>query len=135
MRRLAFLLSFSLLLTACTSKVSETPLPTATPVTESYSVSFEQRIVLPGKPIATESAKAKTDESALSVLSRTHAVETKHFSFGDVANSIDQTAGGTDGRYWIFYVNGKMSDIGAGEYKVKSGDVITWKFQKEGESL
>lgn len=129
MRTIAFLLSVSVLFGACTAKVSETP------VTVSFPVSFEQRIVVPGKPIATESAKAKKDESALSVLSRTHTVETKHFSFGDVANSIDQVVGGTDGKYWIFYVNGKMSEVGAGEYTVRSGDVITWKFQKEGESL
>lgn len=132
MRRLAVLLSFSLFFGACTTKGSGAP---STPIVESFPISFEQRVVLPGKSIATESAKAKLDESALSVLIRTHAVETKHFSFGDIANSIDEVAGGTDGKYWILYVNGKMSDVGASEYKIKDGDVITWKFQKEGEKL
>lgn len=135
MRQIAIFLSFSLLLSACAAKNTQLPVATVTSQVEEYPVAFEQRLIVPGKPTATESAKAKQDESALSVLTRTHSVQTKHFSFGDVANSIDGSSGGTDGRYWIFYVNGKMSEIGAGEYKVKNGDVVIWKLQKEGESL
>lgn len=135
MRQIALLLTFSLLLGACTQKNGGVPPLAVTPIVESYPVVFEQQVRVPGKPVATESAKAKQDENALSVLTRTHNVQTKHFSFGDVAESIDGNRGGTDGRYWIFYVNGKMSEIGAGEYKVKNGDVVIWKLQKEGESL
>lgn len=29
---------------------------------------------------------------------------------------------------WFFYVNGMMSDIGAGEYHLQAGDVITWDY-------
>ncbi|RNB78760.1 DUF4430 domain-containing protein [Brevibacillus fluminis] len=31
---------------------------------------------------------------------------------------------------WFFYVNGVMSDIGAGEYPVRTGDVITWDYHR-----
>lgn len=135
MRRLLSILPIFLLLSACTSTPSKISIQSPIPVVEQYPIEFGQRIALPEKPIASESAKAKRDESVLSVLLRTHSVQTKEYSFGTVVTAIDQVAGGKDGMYWIFYVNGSMSTIGAGEYLIKSGDVITWKLQKEGETL
>jgi len=32
--------------------------------------------------------------------------------------------------YWAFYVNGKMATVGAGSYKLKSGDKIEWRIEK-----
>jgi hypothetical protein len=101
----------------------------------SNSVSLKQTIISPEETIEDGDIPAQATESALDVLRRTHTVELKHYSFGDIADSIDGTQGGANGRYWIFYVNGKMSEVGAGEYHVKNGDTLIWKFQKEGESL
>lgn len=135
MRRFLFILPIFLLLSACTSSPTKISVQSPSPVVEQYPIEIGQRIALPEKPIASESAKAKIDESVLSVLLRTHTVQTKEYSFGSVVTAIDQVAGGKDSMYWIFYVNGTKSTVGAGEYLIKSGDVITWKLQKEGESL
>jgi hypothetical protein len=51
---------------------------------------------------------------------------------GAYISSIDflkeRAAGPMSG--WIFYVNGKTSSIGAGDYYPKQGDTITWKYWK-----
>ena len=34
------------------------------------------------------------------------------------------------GYYWTFYINSKYSNIGASSYKLKEGDVIEWRYEK-----
>lgn len=51
---------------------------------------------------------------------------------GDGANAFVTTINGytasdTKKEYWAFYVNGKMSEVGAGSYATKAGDQIEWK--------
>lgn len=50
--------------------------------------------------------------------------------YGELVDSIEGHKGGTDGKYWSFYVNGEMAQVGAGAYLQEEGDVIEWKFQK-----
>lgn len=66
--------------------------------------------------------------NALDLLKKYAKVETKHYSFGDLVTSINGTAGNGP-KYWSFFVNGKMSDIGAGAYITHTGDAIEWKLQ------
>lgn len=137
MRKVFFLLSASLLISGCSQiprNLSASPTP-VTQISQPTAVSFTQSIRFPDGVSTDEQLEAKQDESALDVLRRTHHVTIKTYSFGDIADGIDGYLGGTEGRYWIFYVNGKMSEVGAGEYKVKNGDSIIWKFQKESEGL
>lgn len=54
----------------------------------------------------------------------------KESEFGQYVDSIEGHQGGTDGKYWSFYVDGQMSEVGAGSYTQKGGEVIEWKFQK-----
>ena len=37
------------------------------------------------------------------------------------------------GKYWIYYINGKMAKVGISIYKVQTNDVISWKYEKEHE--
>jgi len=37
------------------------------------------------------------------------------------------------GKYWIYYINGKMAKVGISIYKVQTHDVISWKYEKEHE--
>jgi hypothetical protein len=32
-------------------------------------------------------------------------------------------------KYWIYYINGEMGQVGAKEYTVQDGDEITWKLE------
>jgi hypothetical protein len=57
-------------------------------------------------------------------------VITTKSKYGELVESIEGHKGGTDGKYWSFYVNGEMAQVGAGDYIQQKGDLITWKFQK-----
>lgn len=37
--------------------------------------------------------------------------------------------GGETGKNWMFYVNDKPAEVGAGVLKLKPGDVVLWKFE------
>jgi len=54
---------------------------------------------------------------------------TEHPGLGIFINEISGKKGGRDG-YWIYYVNGVEASIGVSNYKIKDGDVISWKYEK-----
>ena len=56
-------------------------------------------------------------------------VQTKQSSYGEYVEQIGDKKGGTDGKYWLFYVNGKMADKGAADYITVNGDKVEWKFE------
>ncbi len=68
-------------------------------------------------------------ETALGLITKSHLTQTKEYSFGTLVESIDNVKGGTDGKYWLFYVNGKQATVGAGDYKLQSGDSIEWRLE------
>lgn len=67
-------------------------------------------------------------QNALDLLKKYAKVETKHYSFGDLVVSINGTEGNGP-KYWSFYLNGKLADVGAGSYVTKNTDNIEWKLQ------
>ena len=92
-------------------------------IRQTASVSTEQ----PGY-IAYTAKKGKTALAQLKQAS--HGVVTKTSSFGEYVESISKLKGGADGKYWTFYVDGKMASTGAGTYVTKGGEKIEWKFEK-----
>jgi hypothetical protein len=79
---------------------------------------------------------ATPGETALSVLERSaqqngFSVETTYYAQFDstLVTSINHAAGGTDGKYWQYYVNGKLPEIGADKYVISNGDVLVWSFE------
>lgn len=56
-------------------------------------------------------------------------VETQESALGEYVDSINGIKGGTDGKYWLFYVNGEASTMGATEYQTLDTDVIEWRFE------
>ena len=80
---------------------------------------------------ASSSIKYQGEEgkTALELL-KTHAeVATKDSSYGTYVHSINGLAGGTDNKYWMFYINGTLAEMGADAYTTKAGDAIEWKFE------
>jgi hypothetical protein len=80
-------------------------------------------------PTTHLSYKGENGKTALALLKEHAAVVTKQSSFGEYVDSIDEVKGGTDNKYWTFYVNGVQSQVGAGAYVSKNGDNIEWKFE------
>lgn len=68
-------------------------------------------------------------KNALELLKSKAAVVTKQSAYGEYVDAINGIVGGTDGKYWAFYVNGTMAQVGAADYKTKNGDKVTWKFE------
>jgi len=58
------------------------------------------------------------------------ALETKNYDIGVLIESIGGTKNGENGKYWMYYINGKLADIAADKYKINSGDKIEFKFEK-----
>ncbi|MDB5183125.1 MAG: hypothetical protein JWO47_909 [Candidatus Saccharibacteria bacterium] len=73
--------------------------------------------------------KGVTGKTALEILKAQHTVTTKTYSFGEQVTSIDGLAGNGP-KYWTFYINGKMADVGAGTYQTAASDNIEWKWEQ-----
>lgn len=88
------------------------------------------------KPVITTQNSQTTEvkykgidgQSALDLLKKHASVLTKHYSFGELVTAINGTEGNGP-KYWSFYINGKLSDVGASSYTTHSGDTIEWKLQ------
>ena len=74
------------------------------------------------------SYKGQSGQNALALLKKHATVATKHYSFGDMVTSVNGV-NGTGPKYWTFYINGKMAEVGAGSYVTKNGDTLMWRLQ------
>lgn len=48
--------------------------------------------------------------------------------YGILIDQIGSMAGGTDGKYWLWYENNRMGQVASDAYVLQPGDVIEWKF-------
>jgi hypothetical protein len=78
------------------------------------------------KNVTYDGVEGKT---ALALLQQKATVVTKDSSYGPYVDSVNGVQGGTDGKYWAFYVNGTLAQVGADAYTTKTGDKIEWKFE------
>jgi hypothetical protein len=78
------------------------------------------------EPISYTGQEGKT---ALELLTQKATVITKDSAYGPYVDTINGVQGGTDGKYWAFYVNDELAQVGADAYQTKSGDKIEWKFE------
>lgn len=82
-----------------------------------------------GQDIITYTAKSGT--SALSQLQEINdTVVVQESELGSYVESINGLVGGTDGKYWSFYVNDELASVGAGEFMPEGGEEIKWHFVK-----
>ncbi len=99
-----------------------------TPVEQSENQQTNQDVQL----VAASSIKYKGQEgkTALELLKTMHQVQTKEFTgIGEFVESIDGVQTDSKTNFWSFYVNGRQSPVGAGEYKTKDSDEIEWKIE------
>lgn len=102
---------------------AQTPAPTQPTVSEQAAPVERTRTVI------TYTAKAG-DTSLVQLKREADKVVTQQSEYGEYVDSIEGHKGGTDGKYWSFYVDGEMASVGAGSYTQTGGEVIEWKFQK-----
>ena len=86
--------------------------------------------VVLGSGRSAETLELKAGQTALDLLKASHTIETKTFSgIGEYVTTIDGKKEDSK-HFWALYVNGKQSQVGASDYKVKAGDKIEWKFEE-----
>ena len=74
-----------------------------------------------------------SDSTALSLLEETETVETESSDWGPMITSINGLAAvGT--YYWAFYVNGEEASVGAGAYKPKAGETLSFIYKSWADS-
>ncbi|OHA32104.1 MAG: hypothetical protein A3B08_02505 [Candidatus Taylorbacteria bacterium RIFCSPLOWO2_01_FULL_43_44] len=55
--------------------------------------------------------------------------EKNYIGMGKFIDSINQLKN-SGGENWIYYVNGVKATVGVSNYKLKPGDVVSWKYEK-----
>lgn len=73
---------------------------------------------------------AKKGETVLAQLKTVAKVTTKDSSYGLYVDGINGLNGGRDGKYWSYYIDGKLASVGAASYVSKGGEKIEWKLEK-----
>lgn len=102
-------------------------IPTATTVKASPSVSI---VINTGENVATLSGViADTAYQALQVAAgKQHMhLTTKQYDFGVFVKAVGSLAN-TQGKSWIYFVNGKAGTVAADKQAVHTGDTVEWKY-------
>jgi hypothetical protein len=55
-------------------------------------------------------------------------VSVEHSSIGDYVTAIGDVRA-TKSTYWSYYVDGKLPNVGAGDFETKDGQHVEWKFE------
>lgn len=70
---------------------------------------------------------ATRGQDVLTQLKAHASVDTKDSQYGPFVDAINGKK--EDGKYWGYYVNGKMADKGAADYVTNGGEKIEWKLE------
>lgn len=84
----------------------------------------------------TDNLVAYQGDTAFSILERCSqkngfSVDSTYYAQFDstLINSINNAVGGTDGKYWQYYVNGQLPNIGADKCMLTNGNLLKWSFE------
>jgi len=96
--------------------------------TKPTTPSTPQTAVVTPKKTESISYKGEDGKTALELLKTNATAVTKQSSMGEYVTSINGNDGGGK-KYWLFFVNGQESSVGAATYVTKTGENIEWKLQ------
>lgn len=106
--------------------------PTTTTGTETTEIAVTLTVqgVYDDKEIATPNGISVVD--LLEFINRSDEsllLSTKEYSgLGILVESMGELKNGTDNKYWQYFVNNEMPQVGADQYELKDGDDIEWRF-------
>ncbi len=96
------------------------------PIVAAKTITVQQKINN-GSYATIQIVEGKT---ALELLQKTAQVKMTGQGVNAFVTEINNVkADSSKKQYWAFYVNGKLSDVGAGSYKLKVGDKIEWRIE------
>lgn len=91
---------------------------------------YETYPAIPTETTTEETIKVvglENDSTALSLLQKVENVELKEYDWGPMITSINGTEA-NDKYWWSFSINGTPAIVGAGNYKPKHGDVLSFNY-------
>ena len=68
-------------------------------------------------------------KTALELLREKATIKTQTSSYGEYVEEINEIKSGVNGKYWIFYVDGRMGEVGADQHQTTSDELIEWRFE------
>jgi heme/copper-type cytochrome/quinol oxidase subunit 3 len=83
--------------------------------------------------LLNSAVEVQENDTVLSVITRAAAaaklnLETQKFEFGTIINSIGGVTGGTDGKYWLYSVNGQDGTVGVDQYTLQGSEIVSFRF-------
>lgn len=97
--------------------------------TRTYSGKVRATLVIEGDQRVERTATLPAGSSVEDLMTACGiAFEREPSGFITSINGVSQDT--SQGLYWIYYVNGELGMVGASQYMIKDGDVITWKMEK-----
>ena len=101
----------------------------STDIKQANSISVGQQVNIYDS-VVPRSYGVEEGTTALDLLKETTKVTTKGEGENAFVVEINgRKADETKKEFWAFYINGKMSAVGAGSYKLKNNDKIEWKIE------
>ena len=121
-------------LTACTqtSKVEE---ETTTEVTEDSMEEMVEVVINNGEDVKTYELKYEEGLTAYDYLMKVAEendleLKTTEYDFGISVDGIGGMVGGTDGKYWMYYIDGQSAPVAVDKQEVDAGVTVEFKFEK-----
>lgn len=116
---------------------------TAMKVPQKSEIWFEKsdqtsvQIVITGDDwVINDNLVAYKGDTAFSILERCSekkgfSIDSTYFAQFDstLINAINDDTGGTNGKYWQYYVNNELGSIGADKCTITNGDSLRWSFE------
>lgn len=128
---LAFLTITTISLSACNNQAKEAPKEESqieekseTPETTSVKITIYDKVN--DKEILTEDAEISKD-GLEKYLEEKHQAKFENGMMTELAG-ISQDK--DKNQYWMYYVNDQMAEVGIGDYEVKEGDKIEFRFEQ-----
>ena len=81
-----------------------------------------QNVALKGEQTVLDLLKQLTAQNNI-------VLETKDYeNLGTLVETIGGKKNGQENKYWQYWVNGQMPQVGAGQYQLTGGETVEWKF-------
>jgi len=119
------------------------PSPSATPVLATHETVQDPvrvleapqtaTLIVEGTTLPIASPEGTSIEDAMEGLKASGALSYEVRSFAGLGQMVEEIQGkaNTSDYYWILHVNGKKSATGISATRIRSGDVIEWKYEKK----
>ena len=79
-------------------------------------------------PVSLSFTAVADGQSALDLLQESTQVEYKEYDFGVLVTAINGVQADSE-HYWALYINDEYATAGASETILKTGDIMTWKYE------